>query len=162
MKRLRIAIDLRLAVLASLTFAACTSSSAALYRQASVQVSEKDYRLVTGTEVVFESCFRKTQPYPDAVSGYCIVIPVEPHQLVVGRVIRFGPTSTRAYLWQLNGPSHNLTHEVEGELRIVTSGAGSIRAALHAKTSTAVIGRWQWKFEGEDRYILKSLPPPNG
>jgi hypothetical protein len=147
-----------LAALTLLTLAACSSSSACFYRQADVQLSEGTYRITSGAKVVLERCSRKWQPFPDAVSNFCVLIPLEQNQIVRGAVISFGPSSTSPHLWQLNGPSHNLTGALDGELQILAAGPDAIRVALKAHTSAEVTSRWQWKFEGKDRYRLKPLP----
>jgi hypothetical protein len=144
-------LRLGLALLATFTVASCTRSSASLYRQADLQPSADNYRIVAGTKVVLERCSRTVQPYPDAGSSYCIAVALEQNQVTPGAVVRLVPASV--FLWQRNGPSHNLTRSAEGELRILGIGPDSVRAALNARTGAQVAARWQWAFEGNDRYV---------
>jgi hypothetical protein len=139
---------------------ACTSSSSSFYRQARVQTSGSN-RITAGDRVVLERCYEKTYPYPDAHGGYCLLIALPESEIAKGAVIRLGTPSVQTYLWQTNGPSHHMTQEVEGELRILAASGDSIRAALTARTSTTVPSRWQWTYEGKNRYSREPVPAPS-
>jgi hypothetical protein len=147
--------------LAFLVLSACSVSSSVAYQGASVQVIESrppSYRIQSGTSVVLERCFQRSFPVPDAASGYCLMIPLQPSQVVPGGIVRLGSSSTPAYLWQFNGPSRHLTQAVDGELRIVATGHNFVRATVTVRTSHDVPDRWRWSLQEKARYVMKAVP----
>ena len=123
-----------------MTLISCTRTSASLLRQP----SEK--------KVVLQRCSETTEPFPDAYSNHCITITLSEAQVLPGSVVPIHPGAGLASLFQKNGPSHDETQEVEGDIRIIDVAPRRVRAALHVRTSSRVKDEWQWKYDGEDRY----------
>jgi hypothetical protein len=147
-----------LAALTVLGLIACTKSSASFYQHAAVADANGTVRIVAGEKAVLQRCWQHTEPFPDAFSSYCLVVPLDQSQVRSGAIVFIGPASNSAWLWQANGPSRHLTQAVEGELHILSVKQDTICVALAAHTAAGVPTRWRWTFEGKERYRLESLP----